>query len=165
MRMQINRRKIAIGIVIAAVLALLFVLCGVFDRYEPEEDEIAIHIRFDTKEDVGLLIFDYSADGHEYTGGTSNADRSMIKHDSEDIVVWNKAELEGSSDAVQLSVRFRIITEYVTPNFENVYPEDITKYTEPIAFQARFGEMYSVTITGDKETGYKAVLETTPCRR
>lgn len=62
------------------------------------------------------------------------------------------------SDTVQLSIRFRIITKYVTPNFENVYPEDLTRYTDTISFEARFDEEYSVTITGDKTSGYKAAL-------
>ena len=55
-------------------------------------------------------------------------------------------------------VQFRIITEYVDPNYENVYPDDITKYIEPISWEARFGESYFITITGDKINGYKAVL-------
>ena len=55
-------------------------------------------------------------------------------------------------------MQFRIITEYVEPNFENVYTEDITKYAEPISWEAHFGESYFITITGDKTTGYKVAL-------
>ena len=55
-------------------------------------------------------------------------------------------------------MQFRIITEYVDPNYENVYPDDITKYMEPISWKANFGESYFITITGDKTNGYKAVL-------
>lgn len=73
-------------------------------------------------------------------------------------MVWNKEELSNLSDACELSVQFRIITEYVAPNYENVYPDDITKYMEPISWEARFGESYFITITGDKINGYKAVL-------
>ena len=128
------------------------------DEYMPADDEIALHIQLDTKEDVGLLVYDYRADGHEYSAGTSNADRSLIKHDSDNIVVWNKGELSSSSDTVELSVQFRVITEYVTPNYENIYPDDITKYIEPVSWKAHFGESYFITITGDKTNGYKAVL-------
>ena len=124
----------------------------------PADDEIALHIQLDTKEDVGLLVYDYRADGHEYSGGTSNADRSLIKHDSDIIVKWKKAELSSSSDTVELSVQFRVITEYVTPNYENIYPDDITKYIEPVSWKAHFGESYFITITGDKTNGYKALL-------
>ena len=55
-------------------------------------------------------------------------------------------------------MQFRIITEYMTPNYENVYPDDITKCMEPISWEAHFGESYFITITGDKTNGYKAVL-------
>lgn len=155
-----SRSKIGIFIAVIIALGLCLVLYSTFDRYEPSEDEIAIRIKFNTKEDVGLLVYDYCVDGQdEYSGGVSNADRSLIAHDSDDIfVVLNRDELNSASEAVQLSMRFRIITEYVDPNFENVYPEDITRYIEAINFEARFGTMYSVTITGDEANGYKAVL-------
>ena len=88
----------------------------------------------------------------------SNADGSLIKHDSDVIVVWNKEELNSLSDTFELSMQLRIITEYVAPNYENVYPDNITKYTEPISWEAHFGESYFITITGNKTSGYKAAL-------
>lgn len=48
--------------------------------------------------------------------------------------------------------------EYVNPNYENVYPESITKYANPFSLEARFGETCFVTITGDKTNGYMATL-------
>ena len=74
-------------------------------------------------------------------------------------MVWNKEELNTFSDTFELSMQFRIITEYVTPNYENIYPDDITKYMEPISWDANFGESYFITITGDKTNGYKAILK------
>ena len=152
--------------IIGSILAIAVVLILVFivyyrvvpDEYVPAADEIALHIQLDTEEDIGLLVYDYRADGHEYSGGISNADGSLIKHDSDNIVVWNKEELNTLSDTFELSMQFRIITEYVTPNYENIYPDDITKYMEPISWEARFGESYFITITGNKINGYKAVL-------
>ena len=152
--------------IIGSILAIAVVLILVFivyyrvvpDEYVPAADEIALHIQLDTEEDIGLLVYDYRAEGHEYSGGISNADGSLIKHDSDNIVVWNKEELNTFSDTFELSMQFRIITEYVTPNYENIYPDDITKYMEPISWEARFGESYFITITGDKSNGYKAVL-------
>ena len=105
-----------------------------------------------------LLVHDYRIDSHEYSGGMSNADGSLIKHDSDVIVVWNKEELNSLSDTFELSMQLRIITEYVAPNYENVYPDNITKYIEPISWEAHFGESYFITITGNKTNGYKAVL-------
>ena len=152
--------------IIGSILAIAVVLILVFivyyrvvpDEYVPAADEIALHIQLDTEEDIGLLVYDYRADGHEYSGGISNADGSLIKHDSDNIVVWNKEELNTLSDTFELSMQFRIITEYVTPNYENIYPDDITKYMEPISWEANFGESYFITITGDKTNGYKVAL-------
>ena len=145
---------------IAVVLVLVFIVYyrTVPDEYVPAADEIALHIQLDTEEDIGLLVYDYRAEGHEYSGGISNADGSLIKHDSDNIVVWNKEELNTLSDIFELSMQFRIITEYVAPNYENVYPDDITKYMEPVSWEAHFGESYFITITGDQTNGYKAVL-------
>ena len=152
--------------IIGSILAIAVVLILVFivyyrvvpDEYVPAADEIALHIQLDTEEDIGLLVYDYRAEGHEYSGGISNADGSLIKHDSDNIVVWNKEELNTFSDTFELSMQFRIITEYVAPNYENVYPDDITKYMEPVSWEAHFGESYFITITGDQTNGYKAVL-------
>ena len=153
--------------IIGSILAIAVVLILVFivyyrvvpDEYVPAADEIALHIQLDTEEDIGLLVYDYRADGHGYSGGISNADGSLIKHDSDNIVVWNKEELNTLSDTFELYMQFRIITEYVTPNYENIYPDDITKYMEPISWDANFGESYFITITGDKTNGYKAILK------
>lgn len=155
-----GRKRIWIPIAIAAVLILGFILYSQMrsEEYAPADNEIALHIQLDTKDDIGLLVYDYRVDDHEYSGGISNADKSLIKHDSDVIVVWSKEELDTASDAVELSIQFRIITEYVTPNYENVYSESITKYTNPFLLEAHFGESYSVTITGDKINGYTATL-------
>ena len=155
-------KKKAIGI-IAAIVVVLGLNLVVYNQiipneYVPADDEIALHIQLDTEEDVGLLVYDYCADGHEYSGGISNADGSLIKHDSDNIVVWNREELNNLPDTFELSMQFRIITEYVAPNYENVYPDDITKYMEPISWEAHFGESYFIAITGDKTNGYKVIL-------
>ena len=155
-------KKKIIGIIVASVivLGLSLVIYNqiVPGEYVPADDEIALHMQLDTEEDIGLLVYDYCADGHEYSGGISNADGSLIKHDSDNIVVLNKEELNNIANTFELSMQFRIITEYVAPNYENVYPDDITKYMEPISWEAHFGESYFITITGDKANGYKAVL-------
>ena len=155
-------KKKVIGIVTAIVIVLGLNLVAYNqitpDEYVPAADEIALHIQLDTEEDVGLLVYDYRTNSHEYSGGISNADKSLIKHDSDNIVVWNKEELNNLSDTFELLMQFRIITEYVAPNYENVYPDDITKHIEPISWEAHFGETYFITITGGKTNGYKAVL-------
>ena len=141
--------KKVIGIAAAAVIVLGLSLV-IYNQI--------IHLKLDTEEDVGLLVYDCRAGSHEYSGGISNADGSLIQHDSDNIVVWNREELNLSSDPFELTMQLRIITEYVAPNYENVYPDDITKYMEPISWEAHFGESYCITITGDQTNGYQAVL-------
>ncbi len=152
------RLAIALAAVIVSGLGFIFHEQPAPNAYVPADDEIALHIQLDTEEDVGLVVFDYCADGHEYSGGMSNADKSLIKHDSDNILVWNRQQLNSTSDTVAMSMRLRIITEYVDPNYENIYPEDKTRYMSPISWAARFRESYFVTITGDKTNGYQAVL-------
>lgn len=155
-----NKKRIWTVIAAAAVLGLGFLLFKQIlpARYVPADDEIALHIQLNTKEDIGLLVYDYRADDAEMSGGISNANKSRIKHGSDIIQVWSRQELHSSSDTVALWFQFRVITEYVDPNYENMYPEDITAYMDPIAWKAHFGETYSITITGDKRSGYQAAL-------
>lgn len=155
-------KKKVIGI-IAAIVVVMGLGLVVYNQiipneYVPADDEIALHLQLDTEEDVGLLVYDYRAGSHAYSGGISNADGSLIKRDSDNIVVLHKEELNNIPETFELSMQFRIITEYVAPNYENVYPDDITKYMEPISWEAHFGESYFITVTGDKANGYQAVL-------
>lgn len=127
--------------------------------YEASDDEIALQIQLDIKEDIGLLIVDYEANESSGSGGTSNADKSLLKHDEFIIYTLSKQEFENPSDVENMTVQFTIITEYVDPNYENIYPEEYTKEMNPISLHAKFGESYYITITGDKTNGYEAVLE------
>ena len=126
-------------------------------EYEVGADEIALNIQLSTEEDIGLLVFDYSVDGREQSGGISNADKTELKHDEKLIWVWNREDLECSADEVDLTIRFRIITEYVDPNYENVYPDSLTRTLAPISIEARFGESYALRIVGDKMNGYEII--------
>ena len=68
------KKKIFAGIfALAAVLALVCIIFaqGGSDAYVPAADEIALRIQFDTKEDVGLLVYDYRAEDRDYSGGIS----------------------------------------------------------------------------------------------
>lgn len=92
-----------IGAAIAAIVALALGSIAIYSQTissesVPADDEITLHIQLDTEEDVGLLIYDYCANGHEYSGGISNADRSLLKRNEELIVVWNQQALNNPSD-------------------------------------------------------------------
>lgn len=155
-----NKKIIGIAIAVLVIIGFGFIIYNqtFSGEYMPSDDEIALHIQLEMKEDVGLLVYDYRANSHQYSGGTSNADKSLIKPDDNIVVVLNKQQLNSSSDAVELSMQFRIITEYVTPNYENIYPEDITRYADPISWEAQFGKSYYITVSGDKTNGYTAIL-------
>lgn len=162
-----SRKKILIGISVLCALLVCFVMGrSLFpDEYKVKEDEIALRIRLDVKEDIGLVVYDYTVDGHECSGGVSNADRSMIRHDEELIETWSKEELkrilgrEPASGNYPFEMKLRIITEYFDPNYENIYPEDSTRYLEPVSWTASFGEEYIIRITGSKARGYTLSLE------
>ncbi len=92
-----------IGAAIAAIVALALGSIAIYSQTissesVPADDEITLHIQLDTEEDVGLLIYDYCANGHEYSGGISNADRSLLKRNEELIVVWNQQALNKNND-------------------------------------------------------------------
>lgn len=156
------KKKIITAVLVLAALAALAAVCYVVFKltepadYVPADDEIALHVQLNLKEDIGLLVFDYSANGAEHGGGMSNADKSPISRDSDCIQVWNRQELGVTTDTVELAIRFRIITEYISPNFENSYPAEITVYVNPVTLETRLGESCYVTITGDRTNGYKA---------
>ncbi|MBQ7223180.1 MAG: hypothetical protein IJS38_01245 [Erysipelotrichaceae bacterium] len=150
------------GIAILVGLAALIIAAVLYIQStcppKPQADEIMFRVQLDLKEDIGLLVMDHSVDGHEGGGGVSNADRSLIRHD--DVLYWNfhKSDYEGLGDTVTLKMRFRIVTEYCDPNFDNIYPEELVRYLEPITLTADFGRCYPITITGDRVNGYDAVL-------
>ena len=124
-------------------------------EHEVVTDEIALNIQLNTEEDFGLLVLDYSVDGREQSGGISNADKTELKHDEQLVWIWNREDLQCSADVINLTIRFRIITEYVDPNYENLYPDSLTRTLAPISFEARFGEAYSFVITGNSNNGYQ----------
>ena len=156
-----NKKKIGIVIIMAVVLGLSIVLYKrtISHEYVPADDEIALNIQLDTKEDFGLLLIEYDANGSGGRGGMSNANKSLLKHDEQLYYTLPKRAFDNPSDVENLSIRFTIITEYVEPNFEEIYPEEYTIPIDAISLKADYGESYSITISGDKANGYRAVLE------
>lgn len=161
------RKKTVILCLVLLIMALSVCMSGCSGDDAPPlaaEDEIKLIIQLDVKEDIGLLILDQNVNGDERSGGISNADKSMLKHD--DMLDWsyhkNGIELGGveiPGNTVDLSLRFRVITEYCEPNYESIYPEEYTVLLDPISFDADFGKTYHITITGDKESGHQAGLD------
>lgn len=145
---------------LVVALAVCGSRCSQSEEGPPQaaEDEISLILQLDLKEDIGLLILDNSLDGVETSGGISNVDKTALKHD--EVLHWtlSKQDYNNPADTVDLSIRFRVITEYCDPNYENNYPEEYTVLLDPISIRAAFGESYHITITGDKTKGYQAAL-------
>lgn len=157
-----NKKRIRIAIAMVVVFVLGFVLYRqtISAEYVPSDDEIALYIQLDTKEDFGLLLIDYKdANGSGGQGGMSDASKSLLKHDDQLFYTLPKHAFDNPSDVENLSIQFTIVTEYVEPNFEDIYPEEYKIPMDAISLKANFGKSYSITISGDKTNGYKAVLE------
>ena len=71
-------RAVGAGDIVDRIIGLVDALG--FGEYEVGADEIALYIQLDTREDIGLLVYDYRVDGRDYGGGISNADKSPLKH-------------------------------------------------------------------------------------
>ena len=154
--------RIVIGMVFAVLLVVFIAACrSISNDTAPKvaDDEIVLHIKLDIQEDIGLLVVDYAANGTSGSGGTSNADKSMLKHGELIFYSLRKQDFDDPADVENLSVKFTIITEYVDPNYDNVYPAEYTKPMDAISWKGKFGEAYDITISGDKINGYHAVLE------
>ena len=155
------KKKIGIAVLVsaAALAILILVYHGTQEPAQTNADEISLQIQLDLKEDIGLLLIDSNMDGAVSSGGSSNADKTMLKKD--DCIYWpiERQNDENIPDNVTLSLRFTVVTEYCEPNYENTYPADYQIPMDVITFPASFGESYSIRITGDKTNGYQAVLE------
>lgn len=122
------------------------------------EDEIALRIKLGTKEELGLLLIDYDANGSGGRGGISNANKSLLKPGEQLFFTLPKHAFDNPSDVGNLSIRFTVITQYFEPNFEEIYPEEYTVPMDAISLNAAFGKSYSIIILGDRANGYQAVL-------
>lgn len=60
-----NRKILKISVIIVIVLlSILTIYMWIQPKeFKVSDDEIALYIQLDTKEDIGLLVFDYIANG------------------------------------------------------------------------------------------------------
>ena len=93
-RGRIVKRKGIIILFIVCLLGLSFALYRwyISDEFAAFDDEIALQIKLDIKEDIGLIIIDYDVNGSKGSGGISNADKTMIKHDELLIYTLSKSD-------------------------------------------------------------------------
>lgn len=148
-------------IIIIVILILFFSLIKYLKNKEfiPALEEITLKIKLNLKEDIGLIIVDYTVDDVSGSGGISNANKTLISHNDTLTYTLNKQEFNNLSNIENLIINFKIITKYIDPNYENIYPEEYTSIIAPIQIKAHYGETYKITITGDKTNGYIAKYE------
>lgn len=148
-------------IIIIVILILFFSLIKYLKNKEfiPALEEITLKIKLNLKEDIGLIIVDYTVDDVSGSGGISNANKTLISHNDTLTYTLNKQEFNNLSNIENLIIKFKIITKYIDPNYENIYPEEYTSIIAPIQIKAHYGETYHITITGDKTNGYIAKYE------
>lgn len=164
------KKIIKAAVPVIAVLALaavaLIVRSVFFAAPRAEEGEIKVQIRLGLEEDIGLLLVEYEADGAEGKGGFSNADRSMLAKDSDDLY-WSLYawQLDAPAEGTELHLRLTAVTEYFEPNYENDYPEEYMVPMGENTFPAEFGAMYRLTVTGSAQGGYELSVERSPLKR
>ena len=61
-------------------------------------DELKVEIKLDLREDIGLLLTVWDVSGQSGMSGASNADGSMIKHNSAEYWSFEKNFLEQPTD-------------------------------------------------------------------
>lgn len=151
---------------IAIIILALLIAFGAFALIrtnhalpQVEANEIKVHIQFDLAEDIGLFLIDYELDGNCGSGGISNADRSMLKRDQNDLF-WSldKEHAGALGNTADITLKFTAVTRYFEPNYENIYPEAYMKPAGTLSFTGEFGKIYDITITGSQDDGYQAVL-------
>lgn len=152
--------KKCLPIILLLLIIAACLLIGLRPEYYRPENEIRLQVQLCLKEDIGLLAVDYTVgEGISGSGGVANADKSLLKHDE---LFW--FSIEGRPDspapegALSTAIRFKAVTEYVPPNYDNVYPEELTQQLDELCFEAEFGRTYSITLSGDRAAGYTAVF-------
>ena len=151
--------KIFIIIIILLILSFLLIKYLKNNKYNTPLEEITLEIKLDLKEDIGLIIIDYEVDDISGSGGISNANKTLISRNDTLTYTLNKQEFNNLSNIENLIINFKIITKYIDPNYENIYPTEYTSTMSPIKIKAHYGETYHITITGDKTNGYIAKYE------
>ena len=131
---------------------------GFVPGYEAEADKINLQIQLDLEEDIGLFLCEAEAPRFHVTDGQANADRSLIRRDELLYDSFTRWQFETPGEPKEITLRFSVVTEYVDPNFENDYPDELVTSLDPVTVSARFGDTVRIVVHGGHDTGYWAEL-------
>lgn len=124
------------------------------------EDEFLIAVRMDTNDNVYRLGHEYALDGVPVGGGELMSGR-LEPIEGEVYVSFRKDVLsEKGENADGFSVMFFVANTPAAPEDMNQAAAHAGEYAveNEIRFSPRYGEIYSVTVSGSKKYGYRAEL-------
>ena len=127
---------------------------GFVPGYEAEADKINLQIQLDLEEDIGLFLREAEAPGFSVVGGQSNADRTLIRRDELLYDSFTRWQFETPGEPKEITLRFSVVTEYVDPNFENDYPDELVTSLDSVTVSARFGDTVRIIVHGGRDSGY-----------
>lgn len=147
------------------ILIMIFSLNGCTNNSEPKEitansDEFIFEIHLNTKEDIYQLAYEYSLGETPIGGGDMMKANGKTKLESPSYIRFRVNNFPDSKDITDFSIML-----YISDTLENVGDfnqavEHTGQYSigNEIKFTPVYGNIYSITISGDKENGYVAEL-------
>ena len=153
-----HHQKIIFLIILLSIISCLIInKNNKVDETKTSDDEIILQINLDVPKDFGLLLIEYETKDASGSGGVSNANKSLIKHNDNLTYSLSKQDFNNASDITDLTLTFKIVTEYVEPNYEDNYLASLSFTLTPVQINAHYGNTYHITITSD-ENSYQAIL-------
>lgn len=153
-----HHQKIIFLIILLSIISCLIInKNNKVDETKTSDDEIILQINLDVSKDFGLLLIEYETKDASGSGGVSNANKSLIKHNDNLTYSLSKQDFNNASDITDLTLTFKIVTEYVEPNYEDNYLASLSFTLNPVQINAHYGNTYHITITSD-ENSYQAIL-------
>lgn len=153
-----HHKKIIFLIILLSIISCLIInKNNKVDETKTSDDEIILQINLDVSKDFGLLLIEYETKDASGSGGVSNANKSLIKHNDNLTYSLSKQDFNNASDITDLTLTFKIVTEYVEPNYEDNYLASLSFTLNPVQINAHYGNTYHITITSD-ENSYQAIL-------
>ena len=152
-----HQKIIFLIILLSIILCLIINKNNKVDETKTSDDEIILQINLDVPKDFGLLLIEYETKDASGSGGVSNANKSLIKHNDNLTYYLSKQDFNNASDITDLTLTFKIVTEYVEPNYEDNYLASLSFTLTPVQINAHYGNTYHITITSD-ENSYQAIL-------
>jgi hypothetical protein len=155
--LKLKRKALAVFIILILML-ISFVVCYISNSdKEPtaSEDEVLLIFDLDTQDELYQVSMDYLIDG-EIVGdaGFRNADSTpFVENDR----IYYPFNLDAEYDISKLSLQL-YVADFINDFGDH---EGEYKIKNRLDLSAEYGKDYYITITGDKENGYTAILKTT----